>query len=289
MRQHVLEEPYSNTAIWSRRLAVFAILLAGIGLVVIRSNAVEVSAGISVFGAAILLACISLLLAGAGAVVIWRTGRKGIGQIVGAVLLSLAFLAFPAYLAAKAVQLPLINDIATDVNAPPQFSQSAAAKAARKDFVNRPQLLGALEQQSAYSDIQPIVIDLEASEVYKLVRQTVKKLGWRVVEEIPATEKTEDVYKTVRQRVRSGGRRRVVVSRVLVSKAKAPATGRIDAIDRSLIMGFPDDITIRIRPLVAQTRIDVRSASRYGRHDFGANAARIRKFGAQLQEQLDAR
>ncbi|MCC2097712.1 MAG: DUF1499 domain-containing protein [Hyphomicrobiales bacterium] len=289
MRQHILDEPYSQAAVWSRRLAVFAIVLAAIGLIVIRSNAVEVSAGLAVFGASILIACIAVLLAGAGAVVIWRTGRKGVGYIVAAVLISLIFLAYPGYLAVRSVQLPLINDISTDVNDPPQFSQSATALAARKGLRHERVQDAALKQQGAYDDVQPIVIDLEASEVYDLVRSTVKTLGWRVIEESPATEKKDAVFRDIRKRIGRGRTRRTVVQRQLVSKATEAKVGHIEAVARSPIMGFPDDITIRIRPLVAQTRIDVRSASRYGRHDFGANAERIRKFASELQEQLDAR
>ena len=40
---------------------------------------------------------------------------------------------------------------------------------------------------------------------------------------------------------------------------------------------------------LVQTRIDLRAASRYGRHDFGANARRILAFAEGLQTQLDAK
>jgi hypothetical protein len=43
-------------------------------------------------------------------------------------------------------------------------------------------------------------------------------------------------------------------------------------------MGFRDDIVIRIAPINQGARIDVRSASRVGTHDFGANASRIRSL-----------
>lgn len=281
MRQHILDEPYSEAAVWARRLAVFALALAAIGLFVVRSRAVEINAGLSVVAASILFACVALLMAGAASVIIWRTGRRGVGYIVTTVLLCLAFLAYPAYLAVRSVQLPLINDISTDVNDPPQFSRSPAIMKMRDNAVHPEKLAGALLQQSAYADIQPIVIDLDASEVFDLVVQAVEALNWRIVERIPASEAKEAVYAT--RRVRGGIQRR------LVSKAQALRTGRLEAIDRTLLMGFPDDVTIRIRPLEAQTRIDIRSASRYGRHDFGANAARIRKFARALQEQLDAR
>ena len=43
-------------------------------------------------------------------------------------------------------------------------------------------------------------------------------------------------------------------------------------------MGFRDDVVIRVSAAGAGTRVDMRSASRYGLSDFGANAARIRSL-----------
>lgn len=294
MRRLIIEEPYSEAAVWSRRLAVFAIMLAAIGAIVIRVNAVEVTAGLSVFGASILMACISLLLAAAGMAVIWRTGRRGMGYVILGVFLSTALLAYPAWLAFTAVRLPLINDITTDVNDPPAFSMTEAAVRNRAGRTPSPMNEARrLEQQRAYPDIQPIVIDVEAREGYGLVREAVRALGWRIVEEATPVTK-EDL---------TAGAARPVAPPPVVARRGGPPTpparpqgppprevrdGRIEAVERSLIMGFPDDITIRIRALPDQTRIDIRSASRYGRHDFGVNANRIRKFARELQAQLDA-
>ena len=50
----------------------------------------------------------------------------------------------------------------------------------------------------------------------------------------------------------------------------------IEAVARTPIMGFRDDVVIRVSPLGRGARVDLRSASRYGTHDFGANAARLR-------------
>ena len=54
--------------------------------------------------------------------------------------------------------------------------------------------------------------------------------------------------------------------------------GVIELVARTPIMGFRDDVVIRVAPSEDGARIDVRSASRYGTHDFGANAARIRSL-----------
>ena len=296
MRRLILEEPYSEAAVWSRRLAVFSILLAVMGALLIRTAAVEVVAGLTVFGAAMMLACMALLLAVAAMAVIWRTGRKGISHIVSSIFLALVLLAYPSVLAYTAIRTPLINDITTDVNDPPAFSASEAALRARSG--RTPSGITEtrrLEQQRAYADIQPVVIDVDVKEGYVLVREAVRALGWRIVEEAnPVTR--EDVAAPA---PRSAPLPPVAVRRGAAAvplppqrpappKPREARDGRIDAVDKSLIMGFPDDITIRIRALPDQTRIDLRSASRYGRHDFGVNAARIKLFARELQAQLDA-
>jgi len=289
MRRLILEEPVSELASWSRRLALFALALALIGVLLARNASIEVTAALSVYGASIVIACCALLFAAAGAMVIWRTGRRGVFPIIIAVLLALVFLAWPSWLALEAVRLPLLNDVTTDVNDPPQFSTSEEVRAARGS-----RQYGAigeavrLEQQRAYSDIQPIIIDQEAGEVYEMVLEAARSLGWTIVEQSETPERPpspKPVFVT-----RGGKRVRVVPPRPPAPKPykQEARDGRIEAYARTPIMGFPDDITIRIRALPDQARVDVRSASRFGRHDFGANAKRIRQFAAALQEQLDS-
>jgi uncharacterized protein (DUF1499 family) len=60
--------------------------------------------------------------------------------------------------------------------------------------------------------------------------------------------------------------------------AEAPQEGRLEATATSLLFGFKDDIVVRVAADGAGSRIDVRSASRVGGSDFGANAARVREF-----------
>jgi uncharacterized protein (DUF1499 family) len=258
MRRLILEEPYSAAAEWSRRLSLFALALTPIAIVLSRAQIVDAAAALAVFGAAIFIACLAVLLACAAAVIIWRTGRRGAGVVVMSLLLSVALLAFPLWLAIQAARLPIINDVSTDLIDPPEFPRSSRALAARGGLVH-----GALSeefresQRLAYPTIQPIVIDIEIDEAWQLVQRAVAARGFRVIEQ-----------------TRPGGRSGV---------------GRVEAVDRTLIMGFSDDVTIRLRPLAGQTRIDMRSASRVGRHDFGANARRIQRFAQEVQAQLDAR
>ncbi len=53
---------------------------------------------------------------------------------------------------------------------------------------------------------------------------------------------------------------------------------------RTPIMGFRDDIVVRVRAAEDGARVDMRSASRYGRHDFGANASRLRSLSNDIDD-----
>ena len=258
MRRLILDEPYSIAAVWSRKLAVFAAVVAGLSLALARSQSVDATAALAVFGGAVLTASAAALFALTGAVVIWRTGRRGVGLLITGIVVAGLVLAMPAWLSFQAVRLPMLNDVSTDLVDPPEFARSAQALAARGSIEHAALSDDQREtERRAYPDLQPIVLDLEADEAWRLVLKAVAARGWRVIDQI-----------------KPGGR---------------TGAGHIDAIDRSAVMGFPDDVTIRVRPLAGQTRIDVRSASRFGRHDFGANARRIAKFATELQAQLDAK
>ncbi len=60
-----------------------------------------------------------------------------------------------------------------------------------------------------------------------------------------------------------------------------PAEGRIEAVDTTLFIGSKDDVVIRVSADGSGSRVDVRSKSRLGRRDFGANAKRIHPFLAR--------
>jgi hypothetical protein len=51
-------------------------------------------------------------------------------------------------------------------------------------------------------------------------------------------------------------------------------------------LGFRDDVAVRVRATQEGARIDIRSASRYGRHDLGANAARVRALIEDIDDVL---
>ena len=62
--------------------------------------------------------------------------------------------------------------------------------------------------------------------------------------------------------------------------------GKIEATASSRWFGFKDDVAIRIRTIEGNTVIDIRSISRVGLSDLGANAARVELMLEALRERL---
>ncbi len=55
-------------------------------------------------------------------------------------------------------------------------------------------------------------------------------------------------------------------------------TGHIEAMFESAVFGFKDEVIIRIEPSASGSVVDMRSSSRVGVSDLGANAKRIQNF-----------
>jgi hypothetical protein len=258
MRRQIPLEPWSRSALWSRHIAVFAAVVAAMAVALARLRVIDGSSALASLGAAVGLALVALLLFGAACVIIWRTGRRGAGVAAAGAFVALLTLAWPAYLAFEAIRLPILADISTDIANPPYFSLSRVAFEARRGYLPAEFADAArLGQVEAYPEVEPIVLDMDVDEAFALVLKTARAVGWRLIDQRPA-----------------GGR---------------TGAAHADFLDESLIMGLDEDVTVRLRPLVGQTRIDLRSATRHGRHDFGANAKRIVAFAEELQAQLNAR
>jgi hypothetical protein len=252
MRPLAIDEPYSKAALLSRRLAMFSLAVAVIGLLG-AARGVDL---ITVLGAAVVIACGAILSAILAFAIIWHTGRKGAGQAVLGLVLATLLLAYPAYLAQQTIRLPRLADISTDIADPPNFSLSHEALAARRDTTPPSVAIARRKAQiKAYPRIQPILLDLDGREAFDAALKALAANGWKIVEQRPP-----------------GGR---------------TGLGHIDAIATSFIFGFPSDITLRLRPLASQTRIDIRSVSRFGPYDFGAGPRNVANFEAALVAVVD--
>ncbi len=259
MRRLMVAEPVARAAIWSRRLAIFAFAIAMIAIALSRMRAADPPAALSVFAAGLVIAMLAAMLAGSAAVVIWRGGLRGAGQALFGFALAAALIGYPGYLGVEAFVLPPINDVSTDLASPPGFLISTKARAARVGAEPPPSSEETrAAQRGAYPDIETIRVEMDSTEAYRVALSAASDLGWRIVDAEPPN-------------------------------LAGDGAALIEAIDRSLFFGFFSDIAIRIRPGAVDTAIDVRSVSRVGKHDFGANGRHVRRFLEAVQTEARGR
>lgn len=254
-RRRLPDDPKSRLAIWARRLALFSVAAALIAIVIVRSGLIEVVPGLVTFGGALTLAALAILLALMSLVTIWRQGLGGIGYSVLAMAIAGLLLVYPAYLGYKAYKLPAISDITTDILDPPSFDAIRRLRSRATNPVQYAGLYAAEQQREAYPEITSLELTVSPKIAFEHALALVNKRRWLVMdarEPIP-------------------GRR----------------DGRIEAVARTPVMGFRDDLVVRIRGTEEDSRVDMRSSSRYGFHDLGSNAARITAFLEGLEESID--
>jgi uncharacterized protein (DUF1499 family) len=248
--------PTVATARWSCRLALFSVCLILVTLALHRFTALTTPLALNLFLVGLGGAALAFLIGLVALVRIWITGHAGAGYMAVGLLLPLLAFAGPLGFLAAHIDLPRINDITTDTASPPAF----AALARRPDRANASAYPGqpfADLQAKAYPDLRPLVLERSVEEAFELVEDAIRRLRWRVVAEEPLT---------------GGG---------------AAKVGRFEATEQTLLVGFTDDIVIRVQGGPSQARIDARSASRYGRFDFGQNAARLRRFLAEVRTRAE--
>lgn len=245
------------SAVWSLRLALFGCGLAIIGIVLHRFVGLQTPILLNTLKVAFAGAGLAVLLGLIGLVQIWFTGRQGAGAAVAGLMTSLLLFAWPAYYIPALRDLPAINDVTTDLHAPPPMAALARLRGPGANPARYPGDGYAEMQAVAYSDLQPFLIPRSADEAFELAAEAVRRLKLEVVAESPPGDGFDE-------------------------------PGTIEAVDRTLIIGFYDDVVIRVMGDSDSSQIDVRSASRYGQHDLGHNAARIRTILAELRTVLES-
>ena len=185
---------------------------------------------------------------------IWQNGSRGMSRVLLALLIDAVVLAYPAYPGLQYRRLPPIHDITTDPIDPPRFD--ALAQLRTGDGANTAVYAGlysAEQQRVAYPDIETVELEVPVQRAFEITLQLVTRRKWLVIDE----------------------------------RAPQPPRriGHIEAVARTTIMGFRDDVVVRVTMIPgAGSRVDVRSASRYGLHDFGANAKRVTALLADIDD-----
>ena len=178
--------------------------------------------------------------------------KKSVVFALIALGIPLAGLAHAKSLKDSRAGIPPIHDISTDMQDPPAFTKTILdLRGEKSNPVNylgktfgKDNKLVADAQSEAYPDVTTIVSSQTPEEAFKTSVAKASSLGWKI-------------------------------------QSQSEGTGIIEATDTTFWFGFKDDVVIRIRAGVnSRSVIDVRSVSRVGRSDIGANAERIRNFSS---------
>ena len=254
MRRLILEDPLARSALWSRNVALFALFVALIG-VALSHKGLDARASLSIEGGALALAGLAVLFALFAMAVIWHTGYRGILLALEGLALAALLFAYPAYVA-QTHRAPTVLDAATSLEDPPRFLDTAVARAARHGYAPPEKLrpVDAALQERLYPDLQTLDFDADAAEVETAVHKLIKRRKWKIVAE---------------------------------TKSENFATGHIDMVVSPGLMGFPADVTVRIRGIGARTRVDIRSTSRAPwQEQPGANADRVQALSDDLERAI---
>jgi uncharacterized protein (DUF1499 family) len=250
-------EPTPKSATWSLRIAAFCMAVLITGLFLHRLFALPTPVALNLVKLAILGGFVALLLAVFAFFRIWSTGCPGGTKIVISGLVSLGLVTWPLVHLPTVNALPEINDISTDLEDPPSFEVLAKRRPADANDAVYPGETFAKQQKEAYPDLKPVLINRSSEEVFEIAREALRRQRLEVV-------RADAPGKSVNQ------------------------PGHIEAVDRTLVLGFYDDVVIRIVGDTRSAWLDIRSASRYGRHDLGRNAKRIRRLLREINARLEA-
>lgn len=148
-------------------------------------------------------------------------------------------------LRAQASSLPFIHDISTDTRDPPVFVALLAVRKAAPNGANYGGPEVAAAQLKGYPNVRPLVMSIPPPQAYTRALDAAQAMGWEIA-------------------------------------ASDAAAGRIEATATTLWFGFKDDVIVRIVAQGTGSRIDVRSVSRVGGSDIGANARRVQEYLSKL-------
>lgn len=219
------------------------IVAALLGPTLAHFEIVRPLAGFGVFAFGLLLAVLCLAF-GLLALLLGPSPTRpaSAAGLIPAVLLILA-----VFVAAGAGEnYPRINDITTDPRNPPIFVHAITLPENVGRDMNYPGADFAAQQQSGYPDLAPVMLAAPPDEAFKQVAATARSMdGWNITREDAAAHV-------------------------------------IEGYDTTRLFRFKDDFIIEVRPVDGKSQVQMRSKSRDGKGDMGANANRIRVFFTRL-------
>lgn len=252
----IFERRTAASAGWSRRIASFSavlFILAGVGH---RYHLIDTFPFLWLLGLAAVLALSALLLAAVAFTRVWGAGDQGAGDLIRGALVAALVLAPFLLSGYRIIAHPFLTDISTDLDNPPALIMAMQHRDSHMNAVEA----ATPEQRSLQRRHYPLLTGrrfaLPAEDVLAAVLTLAEDRGWRIL-----------------------GHRGDLAS---------SGETTVEAVAFSFVFRFPVDVAVRVLDEGEATYVDMRSASRYGRHDLGDNAARIEGFLQELEERLTA-
>ncbi len=234
-----------------RGLRVLAVLLAVTGLVMLAASGIGTRFGVWHYRTGLSMlrysayVGIAALVVSVAALAFTRPRGKPLVALVVAMLMAGVTFGVPQLFSQKAKGVPPIHDITTDMSDPPVFVDVLPLRAAATNSADYAGDSIAVLQRQAYPDVRPMTLEGTPQVAFVRALEAANAMGWEIV-------------------------------------AADSVAGRIEATATTTWFGFKDDVVIRIRAADGGSRVDVRSVSRVGRSDVGANAARITEYLSEL-------
>lgn len=297
--------PASHAAFWAQRLAVFAVLLLLAAGAAHHMGRLETQnfAAITLVGG--LLAACAFFLSCAGLWSLWVRGAKGGRAAFRALLLALLILVPLAWGALRYHQLPGLYDIATDLDAPPEFVETPPVAPAWWVGAERsPPEDATFLQRAAYPDLTGRRYDGAIDRVIAAVRRVAEQRGFAMTHSENAelfpepANQLPDTPEIADDNVPPPPDLETLVPPLPLPAPRPAAEGEDGAVppspSRVVLQGVAaspglailSDIAIRLTEEEETTFVDMRAVLRTGDHDLGLNAWHIARFFAALDAEL---
>lgn len=314
-RLEQLERQPSRAAWWCERLALFALPFLVMVIGGHKIGAIDTLPTFWMLGLGFVILVVALVAGGFAFYELWTFGHKGgLKATRGVALAGLMLVPF-LYVGFQAYALPQLYDISTDLVQPPDYENALEDRTAQMNAVADPPEARQQQQLAAYPRVSARRYPLGAGRVFKAVVDIITDRGWtiltsdteqgeaRIDEEgsgvvsKPATTtdglplatplpKFRPITRLGAPVVSFDPQQVSPIGREAAEVAEEHDERYIEAVATSFIFGFESDVVIRLIEEEEGTLVDMRSVSRFGPHDLGANAARIVSFMKELDETL---
>jgi len=309
------ERRRSSAAVWSQKLAVFAIPYLVIVIVGHRTEAIDTVSTLWLLALVPIILLAALVLGARGIYELWSQGRKGGVNSARGIALSIVLLVPFIFQGVKAFTLPPLYDISTDLDSPPEFANALYDREESMNEVVDPTFITRQLQLRTYPKVVARRYPLGSGRVFRAIAQLVRERDWVILTSSGGTGEAavddEGSGLVANPTVDSSGNplriplpkfrpKENAVGAVVVKAQQVSPVGRqqdavsndeldvryVEAVAKSFLFGFESDVVIRVIEEEFGTLVDMRSNSRWGPHDLGSNAQRIIAFMKDLDTAL---